>query len=161
MIEGAAALALAASLRGHGAGPARRRAERPGRASAARGSLGVLAQIDARRRPQAPGAPIDDDGRMSTVEEATRRPARRCEDAAAARRRRDGRAPLWLELAVIAWLFWLYDVINNLAPTRVALAHRTTRGRCSRSSARCTSTSSSRSTAGSAGHAVLAFIATY
>jgi membrane-associated phospholipid phosphatase len=38
------------------------------------------------------------------------------------RRRRDGRAPLWFELAVMAWLFWLYDVINNLAPTRRALA---------------------------------------
>jgi len=38
------------------------------------------------------------------------------------RRRRDGRAPLWFELAVMAWLFWLYDVINDLAPTRRALA---------------------------------------
>jgi hypothetical protein len=37
-------------------------------------------------------------------------------------RRRDGRAPLTLELAVIAWLFWLYDVINNFAPTRAAQA---------------------------------------
>src|SRR5579871_306139 len=37
-------------------------------------------------------------------------------------RRRDGRAPLIVELAVIAWLFWLYDVVNNLAPTRVRLA---------------------------------------
>jgi hypothetical protein len=36
--------------------------------------------------------------------------------------RRDGRAPLIVELAVMAWLFWLYDVINNLAPTRSALA---------------------------------------
>jgi len=42
--------------------------------------------------------------------------------------RRDGRAPLLVELAVIAWLFWLYDVINNLAPTRVALAHRNALG---------------------------------
>ena len=33
-------------------------------------------------------------------------------------RRRDGRAPLWIELAVAAWLFWLYDVINNFAPER-------------------------------------------
>jgi diacylglycerol O-acyltransferase len=38
------------------------------------------------------------------------------------RQRRDGRAPLWFELAVIAWLFWLYDVVNNLAPTRRVLA---------------------------------------
>jgi hypothetical protein len=37
-------------------------------------------------------------------------------------RRRDGRPPLTVELAVIAWLFWLYDVINNFAPTRSALA---------------------------------------
>jgi membrane-associated phospholipid phosphatase len=37
-------------------------------------------------------------------------------------RRRDGRAPLWIELAIIAWLFWLYDVINDLAPLRHALA---------------------------------------
>ena len=37
-------------------------------------------------------------------------------------RRRDGRPPLTLELAVVAWLFYLYDVINNLAPTRGALA---------------------------------------
>jgi diacylglycerol O-acyltransferase len=43
-------------------------------------------------------------------------------------RRRDGRAPLMLELAIIAWLFWLYDVINNLAPTRVALARTDARG---------------------------------
>jgi len=33
-------------------------------------------------------------------------------------RRRDGRAPLWVELAVAGWLFWLYDVINNFAPER-------------------------------------------
>jgi hypothetical protein len=37
-------------------------------------------------------------------------------------RRRDGRAALWLELAIAGWLFWLYDVINNLAPLRAALA---------------------------------------
>ena len=37
-------------------------------------------------------------------------------------RRRDGRAPLWIELAIIVWLFWLYDVINDLAPLRHALA---------------------------------------
>src|SRR5580693_7218454 len=39
-------------------------------------------------------------------------------------RRRDGRAPVWFELLVVAWLVWLYDVINNLAPTRRALAIR-------------------------------------
>jgi len=38
------------------------------------------------------------------------------------RTRRDGRPPLWFELAVAGWLFWLYDVINNLAPIRRALA---------------------------------------
>jgi len=37
-------------------------------------------------------------------------------------RRADGRAPLWFELAIMAWLFWLYDVINNFAPIRQALA---------------------------------------
>jgi PAP2 superfamily len=39
-------------------------------------------------------------------------------------RRRDGRAPLWLEFAVVGWLFWLYDVINDFAPERRALALR-------------------------------------
>jgi hypothetical protein len=39
-------------------------------------------------------------------------------------RRRDGRAPLWIELAIIAWLFWLYDVINDFAPVRQLLALR-------------------------------------
>src|SRR5579863_8064435 len=38
--------------------------------------------------------------------------------------RADGRAPIWIELGVIAWLFWLYDVINNAAPLRQALARR-------------------------------------
>jgi hypothetical protein len=37
-------------------------------------------------------------------------------------RRRDGRAPLWIEAAFIAWLLWLYDVINDFAPTRIQLA---------------------------------------
>jgi uncharacterized membrane protein len=37
-------------------------------------------------------------------------------------RRRDGRAPLWIELAVVAWLFYLYDVINGFAPIRQQLA---------------------------------------
>jgi len=39
-------------------------------------------------------------------------------------RRADGRAPLWIELAIVVWLFWLYDVINDLAPLRHALALR-------------------------------------
>ncbi len=60
---------------------------------------------------------------MTTVEraadEARPRAARILQRAV---RRRDGRAPLWIELAIVAWLFWLYDVINNLAPTRQALA---------------------------------------
>jgi hypothetical protein len=37
-------------------------------------------------------------------------------------RRRDGRAPLWIEALVVGWLVWLYDVINGFAPTRIALA---------------------------------------
>ncbi|HXR13699.1 MAG TPA: phosphatase PAP2 family protein [Solirubrobacteraceae bacterium] len=37
-------------------------------------------------------------------------------------RRGDGRAPLWIELVVIGWLFYLYDVVNNLAPIRQQLA---------------------------------------
>jgi membrane-associated phospholipid phosphatase len=37
-------------------------------------------------------------------------------------RRADGRAPLWIELAIVAWLFWLYDVINDFAPVRRRLA---------------------------------------
>ena len=75
-------------------------------------------------------------------------------------KRRDGRAPLTVELAVIAWLFWLYDVINNLAPTRVAQARDNARDILSfeqslhidieRSLNRWLS-----------GHAVLSFIATY
>jgi diacylglycerol O-acyltransferase len=59
---------------------------------------------------------------MSTAERAAEGPApppyRRL------LRRRDGRAPLWIELAVIGWLFWLYDVINDFAPERRALALR-------------------------------------
>ena len=43
-------------------------------------------------------------------------------------RRRDGRAPLWIELAVIAWLFYLYDVVNNFAPIRQRLATRNAGG---------------------------------
>ncbi|HXB66179.1 MAG TPA: phosphatase PAP2 family protein [Solirubrobacteraceae bacterium] len=35
------------------------------------------------------------------------------------------RSPLWVEALVIAWLCWVYDAINNLAPVRLhaALAH--------------------------------------
>jgi diacylglycerol O-acyltransferase len=43
-------------------------------------------------------------------------------------RRTDGRAPLWIELAVIGWLFWLYDVINDWAPIRQLLADRNAMG---------------------------------
>jgi hypothetical protein len=43
-------------------------------------------------------------------------------------RRADGRAPLWIELAIIAWLFWLYDVVNDLAPLRQLLAITNARG---------------------------------
>ena len=43
-------------------------------------------------------------------------------------RRVDGRAPLWIEFAVIGWLFWLYDAINNFAPLRQTLALRDATG---------------------------------
>jgi PAP2 superfamily len=43
-------------------------------------------------------------------------------------RRADGRAPLWIELAIIAWLFWLYDVVNDFAPLRQLLAIANARG---------------------------------
>ena len=43
-------------------------------------------------------------------------------------RRGDGRAPLWIELAVVGWLFYLYDVVNNLAPLRQQLAVRNALG---------------------------------
>jgi diacylglycerol O-acyltransferase / wax synthase len=43
-------------------------------------------------------------------------------------RRTDGRAPLWIELAVIGWLFWLYDVINDWAPIRQLLADHNAMG---------------------------------
>jgi len=35
------------------------------------------------------------------------------------------RSPLWAEALVVAWLCWVYDAVNNLAPARVhvALAH--------------------------------------
>jgi hypothetical protein len=43
-------------------------------------------------------------------------------------RRGDGRAPLWIELVVVAWLFYLYDVINGFAPIRQQLAIRNALG---------------------------------
>src|SRR5579863_7407962 len=49
-------------------------------------------------------------------------------------RRADGRAPIWIALVVIAWLFWLYDVINNTAPLRQALARSNAAGVLSRES---------------------------
>src|SRR5262249_115192 len=35
------------------------------------------------------------------------------------------RSPLWIELIVVAWLCWIYDLVSNLAPVRehLALAH--------------------------------------
>jgi len=54
-------------------------------------------------------------------------------------RRLEGRAPLWLELAVIGWLFWLYDLVNGSAPIRHALSQSATQPAWSGSSTRCTS----------------------
>jgi hypothetical protein len=75
---------------------------------------------------------MSDDCAMTTLEEL----AGDGSEAAPARRRvrlprlrrRDGRAPLTLELALVAWLFYLYDVINNLAPTRLAQARSNASG---------------------------------
>jgi diacylglycerol O-acyltransferase len=76
----------------------------------------------------APTAPITDDYRMTKVEGAAGEAELPAPPSWRGRvrwlQRRDGRAPLTVELAVIAWLFWLYDVINNLAPTRLAMARR-------------------------------------
>jgi hypothetical protein len=46
--------------------------------------------------------------------------------AALARRLRDPRQQLWLalDLLIVAWLCWLFDAINNLAPVRQSLAER-------------------------------------
>lgn len=46
--------------------------------------------------------------------------------AAIARRLRDGRQRLWLalDLLIVAWLIWLFDAINDLAPVRQQLAER-------------------------------------
>jgi hypothetical protein len=70
--------------------------------------------------------PMAHDSYMTTVEVArepeTDAPASRPRPRLRWPRRRDGRPSLIVEVAVMAWLFWLYDVINNLAPTRSALA---------------------------------------
>ena len=44
--------------------------------------------------------------------------------AALSRRLRSGRERLWLalDLLIVAWLIWLFDAINNLAPVRQQLA---------------------------------------
>jgi hypothetical protein len=46
--------------------------------------------------------------------------------AALARRLRDPRERIWLavDLLIVAWLIWLFDAINNLAPVRQQLAER-------------------------------------
>ncbi len=43
-----------------------------------------------------------------------------------ARRLREPRQRLWLalDLLIVAWLIWLFDALNNLAPVRQALAER-------------------------------------
>jgi hypothetical protein len=75
------------------------------------------------------GALILDDCCVGIVERAV---AERCTPLWLAwqrvTRRVDGRAPLWIEFAVVGWLFWLYDVINNFAPLRQALALRDATG---------------------------------
>jgi hypothetical protein len=46
--------------------------------------------------------------------------------ATPARRLRDPRERIWLgvDLLIVAWLIWLFDAINNLAPVRQQLAER-------------------------------------
>jgi PAP2 superfamily len=46
--------------------------------------------------------------------------------AALGRRLRDPREQIWLavDLLIVAWLIWLFDAINNLAPVRQQLAER-------------------------------------
>jgi hypothetical protein len=75
-------------------------------------------------------------------------------------RRADGRPPLIVEVAVMAWLFWLYDVINNLAPTRSALALGNARSVLDLEQSLGIDVELSLNRWLSA-HAVLAFIATY
>jgi hypothetical protein len=58
---------------------------------------------------------------------ASQLPMRRSHVAMAlARRLRTRRARLWLlvDLLIVAWLIWLFDAINNLAPVRQGLAER-------------------------------------
>jgi hypothetical protein len=52
--------------------------------------------------------------------------ARSSTPAAVARRLRDRRERLWLalDLLIVAWLIWLFDALNNLAPVRQQLAER-------------------------------------
>jgi hypothetical protein len=52
-------------------------------------------------------------------------PARRVPGVSLPRAPPVRRSPLWVEALVIAWLCWIYDAINNLAPVRLhaALAH--------------------------------------
>lgn len=56
-------------------------------------------------------------------EPAGERPA---SPAALVRRLRDRRQQLWLlvDLLIVAWLCWLFDAMNNVAPVRQALAER-------------------------------------
>jgi hypothetical protein len=75
-------------------------------------------------------------------------------------RRRDGRAPLVIELAIVAWLFWLYDVINNFAPTRRAFALSNARGMLSFERSLGIDLERSLNRWLSA-HSVIAFVATY
>ena len=62
------------------------------------------------------------DSAMATVERVAGEPAPAPNVLNRLLRRRDGRTPLWIELAIVGWLFYLYDVINDLAPTRQRLA---------------------------------------
>jgi hypothetical protein len=51
-------------------------------------------------------------------------PGRASSTAALSHRLRSGRERLWLalDLLIVAWLIWLFDAINNLAPVRQQLA---------------------------------------
>ena len=62
---------------------------------------------------------------MSTIQDViARRPGRLRLFRLRSLWRAEGRTPLWIELVAIGWLFWLYDVINDSAPFRHALALR-------------------------------------
>jgi len=105
-----------------------------------------------------------DDLTMTTVEGAASDPGTPAARSSRGRlprlRRRDGRAPLLVEVGVIVWLFWLYDVINNLAPTRIDLADRNARWVLSLERTLHIDIERALNRWLSA-HAVLAFIATY